>query len=277
MNPKTILVTGATSGIGASTATLLAKQGHTVLCHGRTQEKVDRAVAATKDAGGHDRVHGFVADLSDLDSIRAMATAVQEAHPDLAVLVNNAGGWNPDRTTTKQGHETTFGVNHLAPFVLTLALLPVLEKNKARVVSVASMLHTRGVIEMDDLQRSSRSYDGMGAYNDSKLANVLFAAELARRHPAITSNSLHPGVVKTHLATDKPGFQAWFFRNILQRFFALQADDGAATSVFLATDPSVDGVTGKYFAKCAEVTPSAAGQDEAMAKRLWEASEALVA
>jgi len=256
MSHKTILVTGATSGIGEATARALAAQGHTVLVHGRTQSK------------------DYTADFGDLDAVRAMAAQVASDHPELSVLVNNAGAWLPTRQLSAQGIELTFAANHLAPFVLTRALLPTLERNAGRVVTVSSALHTRGRTDFEG-QLKAMHYSGMKSYNDSKLANALFAFELARRHPAITSNALHPGLVRSGLASGKAGFSAWFFSKVMQPLIGISTEEGAQTSVFLASDPSVQGVTGRYFSKCAEVQPSADAQDPELGARLWELSERL--
>jgi NAD(P)-dependent dehydrogenase (short-subunit alcohol dehydrogenase family) len=270
MTPTTILVTGATGGIGAATALQLARQGHRVLCHGRTLDKADAAVAPLT-AAGHS-AEAVAADLSDLEAVRALAAEVTRRHPELSVLVNNAGIWSHERGLSAQGFELTFAVNHLAPFVLTRALLPVLEANRARVVTVSSALHTRARLDLDDLARAGR-YDGMAAYNDSKLANVLFAFELARRHPGITSNALHPGVVRTGLADGAGGMQGWVFQKVILRLFGIDSDRGAATSVLLATDPSVEGVSGAYFSGRKQVPASRDAQDASLAARLWAISE----
>jgi len=272
--PK-ILVTGATSGIGHATVSAIAALGHPLVVHGRTPEKAE-AVAAELRASASASVDTVSGDLSDLDSVRALVTQVTDAHPDLGVLLNNAGTWFTERETSAQGHERTLAVNHLAPFVLTTGLLPVLRANKARVVTVASMLHERGHMDFDDLQYERRAFKGMAVYSDSKLANVLFAAELARREPDLTSNSLHPGVVKSRLVHDRSGAGAWFFRNVIQRFFGLSADDGAKTSVHLACSADAAGVSGGYFVKSKQTPASSEGQDPAVAKRLWEVTEALV-
>lgn len=272
--PK-ILVTGATSGIGRATVAALAALGHPLVVHGRTAAKAE-AVAAELRPVASAPVDTVAADLSDLDAVRALAAEVADTHEDLGVLLNNAGTWFTERATSAQGHERTLAVNHLAPFVLTTELLPTLRANRARVVTVSSALHARGHIDFDDLQYARRPFAGMAVYSDSKLANVLFANELARREPGITSNSLHPGVVKSRLVHDRSGLMAWFFREIIQRFFAVSPDKGARTSVHVATSAAAGAVSGRYFDGGKEATASVEARDPEVANRLWEVTEALV-
>lgn len=259
---KVILVTGATDGIGRETALELAKQGHTVLVHGRNERKVKEVVDAAKAAGARD-AQGFVADFASFDSVRALASEVHKRVPHLNVLVNNAGVMMPSRKTTADGHEMTWQVNHLSPFLLTNLLLPLLEKSApARIVNVSSTTHQSGEINFDDLE-GERGYSGYSAYSNSKLANVLFTKELATRlrDRGITANALHPGVIATKLL--HAGFGG---------MGGSSPKEGARTSVMLATSGDVEGVTGKYFANGRESSASSLANDEALRRRLWEVS-----
>lgn len=270
---KTILVTGSTSGIGLATVRQLAAQGHTLLCHGRSKPKIDALVQEIREAGVN--AHGYRCDFSDLDDVRATSAAIADAHPDLSVLVNNAGCWNPRREASHQGHELTFAANHLAPFLLTQTVLPVLEANSGRVVTVASELHARSNGRLDDIQ-NLHPYKGLAAYNHSKLANVLFAFELARRSPSVTSNALHPGGVNTNLTAGKGGIIPWILTKIVVPIAGMTPDKGARTSVHLAISQAVEGVTGQYFDKCTKVASSPESMDENLAEQLWDLSERLV-
>jgi NAD(P)-dependent dehydrogenase (short-subunit alcohol dehydrogenase family) len=214
-------------------------------------------------------------DLGSLASVRAFAAAFRERYPRLDVLVNNAGLWTTSRSTTKDGFETTFGVNHVGTFLLTHELLPLLKAGApARVVVLSSKLHFQGKMQWDDLQSERGSFSGPRAYNQSKLANVLFANALARRleGTGVVVNSVHPGVVATELARDYPKFLVKIFH-----LFLLTPAQGAACSLFVATDPSTEKVTGKYFEKSREVTAAAAARDVAAQDRLWELTEAMIA
>lgn len=249
-----ILVTGATDGIGKETARVLGERGHRVLVHGRTREKAE---AAARAVGGV----AVFGDLSSLAEVRALATQVQ-AHADLSVVVHNAGVFMKTRLLTVDGLETSFAVNHLAPFLLTHLLLPTLrDKDEARVVVVSSVAHNRGRIDLKNLQLE-RGFDGYVAYANSKLMNVMFAYDLARRlrgtHVAV--NALHPGVIGTKL---------------LQTGFGMGGDsvaEGARTSLRLATDPALRGVSGKYFSDEEEAPSSRLSRDEALQKALYDAS-----
>lgn len=271
---KTVIVTGASDGIGVETARMLAELGATVVLPVRNLEKGravrDELVRATKN----ERIEVEPTDLADLASVRAFASAFRAKHPKLDVLVNNAGLSPVARALTRDGFETTFGVNHLGHFVLTLELLDALKAAApSRVVVVSSKLHENGVIPFDDLTYGASIGSFMkGAYADSKLANVLFAYELAERlkGTGVTVNALHPGVVSTSLARDMNGFFRW-----VTKTFFLTPEKGAYTSVYLAASPDVEGVTGKYFEKCREVASSPASHDASLRKRLWDASEKL--
>lgn len=235
----------------------------------------DEALREIRGVPGVGDVDLFVADLSLMSDIRRVAGEIAARHPAIDVLINNAGGIFGERAMTPEGLERTFATNHVGYFLLTRLLLDALRAApKARVVSVASSAHLAASgVAFDDLTRS-RGYAGLGVYAESKLMNILFASELARRlardplSSRITSNSLHPGTIASNFSLDGGGITKAFFV-ALRPFLASEAS-GARTTVFLASSPDVDGVTGKYFARCREKKPSAAARDEAMAKRLWD-------
>jgi NAD(P)-dependent dehydrogenase (short-subunit alcohol dehydrogenase family) len=268
------LVTGATRGIGRATAEALAKRGARVLVHGRDSASVG---AVCREMIRHGDVTGVVGDLSSLAAVRKLANEVAALHSRLDVLVNNAGTGAPRLQKTTDGYERTFAVNHLAPFLLTNLLLDRLKAGKAaRVVTVSSLAHRSAVLEFDDLNWEKRKFNGLRAYGASKLANILFTLELARRleGSGVTTNCLHPGVVATNIFPTIGGFAGRLIV-LLFRPLMLSPAKGAKTSIYLASSPEVANVTGKFFDKCREVAPTAAAQDGAAAKRLWEISEKL--
>lgn len=271
MRGKTCLVTGANAGIGRETVVGLAAQGARVLMvcrhRGRGEEAIDDIRRRVPGAD----LELVLADLSRLHSVRSLVEEVEGRADRLDVLVSNAGVFNTRRRETEDGFEATFAVNHLAPFLLVNGLLDLLRASApARVVVVASAAHSRGTIDFDDLQ-GERKYRGWKAYAQSKLANVLFAAELSRRLSAaeVTANSLHPGVVATKLLLRgiMPGW--------LARPWTITPEEGARTSVYVATAPGLEGVTGQYFDDCRPQEPSKEARDETVAARLWAVSEEL--
>ncbi len=271
MNGRICLVTGATRGIGRATAEALAKSGAHVLLHGRDSASVG---AVCREMVRYGQVTGVVGDLSSLAAVRKLATEVAAQYPRLDVLVNNAGTGTRRRQTTVDGYERTFAINHLAPFLLTNLLLERLKAGKAaRVVTVSSMAHRRAALDFDDLNWEKRKFNGLRAYGESKLANILFTIELASRlaGSGVTANSLHPGVVATNIFTAFGG-RTGKILSVLFRPLLLSPANGAKTSIYLASSPEVANVTGKFFDKCREVAPAAAAQDAAAAKRLWEIS-----
>ena len=277
MRGKTILITGATNGIGLEAAVELARRGGRIVMVGRDPQRTETAVASVIARSGSREVSHLLCDFSSQASIRALAAEVLSKLDRLDVLVNNAGGVNKTRRLTVDGIETTFAVNHLGYFLLTNLLLDLLVRSApARVVTVASVGHRRGTLDFDDLGYE-RGYAIMRAYSRSKLANVLFAAELARRlaGTGVTSNSLHPGSVATNIWSGAPLWAKPLIQ-ILYRPFFISAAAGAATIVQLAASPDLEGVTGKYFEKGVAVAPAPLAQDEALAKRLWDVSAKMV-
>src|SRR5580692_9587666 len=281
MQGKTVVVTGANSGIGFETAAALASMGARVLVTARNADKGRAALAAiAQRAGGEGRAQLVVFDLADLASVRRGAAEILEQAPRLDVLVNNAGLVLSERAETVDGYEATFATNHLGPFLLTNLLLErITASAPSRVVNVASTAHNaaRKGIPFDDLQSTQR-YRGMRVYGQSKLANILFTLELARRYEGrgLTANSLHPGTVRTGYGRggDAKGLLGFGIK-IASPFF-LSAARGARTSVYLASSPEVEGVSGAYFVKCKPRQPRRWAQDAAAAERLWQVSEQLV-
>ena len=271
---KVSIVTGANTGIGKETARGLAGQGGTVVLAVRDLVKGEAARADITATTGNANVEVMALDLGSKASIRAFAKAFGEKHDRLDVLVNNAGVWTRSLQKTEDGFETIFGVNHLGTFLLTRELQPLLEKSApSRVVVVSSGLHYRGKMAWDDLQFERRSFGGTTAYNQSKLANVLFTKALARRlaGTGVTVNALHPGVVATELTRELPGFV-----QKLAGFFLLTPADGAKTSIHVATSDAVASTTGAYFEKSREKKAAPAALDEAAQERLWTLSEQLL-
>ena len=276
MAGKTVLVTGGTAGIGRSTALGLAMMGAHLGITGRDRGRTEETAGEIRAASGG-QVDVFVADLSSQSQVRRLAEQVLQAYPRVDVLVNNVGGcWNT-RHVTADGLERTFALNYLAPFLLTNLLLDRRKQSApARVVTVASNAHTTGRIDFDDLQ-SERSYSGSTAYSQSKLANVLFTYELARRLAAtsVTANALHPGVVSTSFGAEDPGVVQRLFVPFVRPFLKTPVQ-GAATSIHLASSPDVEQVSGRYFANSKPKRSSKASYDQTAAARLWQVSAELV-
>ena len=274
---KTILITGATSGIGREASVALARHGAQVVLVGRDPARTKAAAADVMARGGSREVSHLLCDFSSQAAIRSLAEAYRARHDRLDVLVNNAGAVNRERRLTVDGIEATFAVNHLGYFLLTNLLLDLLVRSApARVVTVASAAHRRGTLDFGDLG-FERGYWIMRAYSRSKLANVLFAAELARRlgGTGVTSNSLHPGNVATNIWSSDAPVWAKPIIQLALRPFLISAEEGAATIVQLAVRPDLARVTGSYFEKGREVAPARMARDEALARRLWEVSAAM--
>jgi NAD(P)-dependent dehydrogenase (short-subunit alcohol dehydrogenase family) len=276
MHSRTCLITGATSGIGRATALALGGMGAELVLLCRDRARGEETAAAARAAGAP-AVELLIADLGVQAEVRRAAAEFLAGGRPLHVLINNAGVVNLQRTLTADGLEATFAVNHLAYFLLTTLLLDRLRASApARIVNVSSEAHRFGPLDFDDLQ-NERRYRTMKVYGQSKLANILFTAELARRleGSGVTVNSLHPGAVATRLGTNNGAWARALIR-LLRPFFRTP-DDGAATSIHLATAPELAGVSGRYFANRREKTPSAAARDPDAARRLWEVSERLCA
>ncbi len=269
------MVTGATSGIGRAAALGLAKLGARVVIVARDERRSRDARDAIRSASGNDKIEILLADFASQTSVRALAAEYLRTHDSLHVLVNNAGVNVGRRTMTSDGIEVNFGVNHLACFLLTNLLLDVLRSSApSRIVNVASGAEAMGRIRFDDLM-GERKYGAMRAYNQSKLANVLFTYELARRlgSSRVTVNCLHPGFVRTNIAHDMTGigrFAAW-----IGRPFARTPEQGADTVLYLACSPEVEGITGRYFMDRRERRSSRRSYDTEAAERLWRVSEQL--
>jgi retinol dehydrogenase-14 len=273
---KTVLVTGGSAGIGKATALGLTMMGARVAITGRDRERSEAAARELRAAGGG-QVDVFVADLSAQSEVRRLADEVLGSLSWIDVLVNNVGGYWNSRHETADGLERTFALNHLAPFLLTHLLLDRLTLSApARVVTVASNAQAQGRIDFDDLQ-GLRSYSGSRAYSQSKLANVMFSYELARRlqGSGVTANALHPGVVGTGFGAEDPATVQRVFIPLLRRFMKTPAQ-GAATSIHLASAPDLEQVTGRYFADGKPKRSSKRSYDLITAERLWQVSADLV-
>ncbi len=276
MQGKTVLVTGANQGIGKATALALAQKGARVVLVSRSRDKGLAALADIQAASGATDLELLVADLSSLAQVRRLAAEFKARHDRLDVLVNNAGVLVPTRRVTADGFEETFAVNHLAAFLLTKELLDVLHAAApARIVNVSSSAHRGARMQWGDLQFDRHRYNQWRAYGQSKLANVLFTYELARRlDPSkVTANALHPGVIATGFGQTYGGAMSMLIR-MAHPFFA-SPESGARTSAYLASSPEVERVTGKYFARCKETPSSTVSYDEASQKKLWAISEEL--
>lgn len=277
MHGKTALITGGNTGIGKQTAIALARMGAKVTITARDLDRGRAALADIHRAAGDDSATCVHLDLASLASVRSCADALLASHPRLDVLVNNAGHTLSSRRETADGFEATFGVNHLGHFALTGLLLARLRHSApARVVVVSSIGHklARHGLDFDDLH-ARRGYTGIGAYCRSKLANLLFTLELAERlrGTGVTVNALHPGVVKTDMASrdDVQGWYGWMVR--LSHPFSLTAEQGARTTVHVAAAPDLASVTGKYFADSKLARPGPHALDRDAARRLWQISE----
>jgi retinol dehydrogenase-14 len=273
MAGKSVLVTGGTGGIGRATAIGLAALGARVGITGRDPARTEAAAAGIRATPGSPAVDAFAADMSVQAGVRRLAAQVLDTYPRLDVLVNNAGGFWAHRHVTADGLERTFALNHLAPFLLTSLLLDRLTASApARILTVSSGAHAGGRIDFDDLQ-GERNYSGQRAYSQSKLASVMFTYELARRleGTGVTATVLHPGVVRTSFgAEDQAAHMAVMIR--VARLVMKTPAHGAGTSIYLASSPEVEGITGRYYADCKPKTSSKASYDATAAARLWQAS-----
>jgi NAD(P)-dependent dehydrogenase (short-subunit alcohol dehydrogenase family) len=277
MEPKIALITGATEGVGKATAVGLAQRGYRVLLHGRNPEKARAAQAEVIATSGNAAVDVVLADFASLDAVRQLAGEVSQTYPRLDVLVNNAAGMFAERQTSADGLEMNLAVNHLAPFLLTHLLLDSLKAAPAaRIVNVSSSGYKQAKPDFTDLQ-AERGYAMQSVYFNSKLFTLYFTLDLAERlrGTGITVNAVHPGVVRTQLARDFRGPMKWLFAVMMPLFF-ISPEKGAETSVFAATAPELDGVTGRYFTKKKEEAIRPIGLDAVNRRELWERSEKLV-
>ncbi len=277
MDGKVCVVTGATSGIGRVTARELAKAGAHLVLTTRDEAKAQAVERELRAVRPDVQVDWVRADLSLMREVVRAAGEIRSRVDRIDVLVNNAGAIFNDREVTSEGLERTFATNHLSYFVLTRELRELLVRSApARIVNVASDAHRRASMKWDDLQHA-RGYFAYGVYGQSKLANILFTRELARRleGTGVTANSLHPGVVATGFGKNSPGLFKLGVQLLSPLF--VSPEKGAQTTLHLATSPKVEGVSGRYFAKSREARPSKAAQDDAAAKRLWEETERILA
>ena len=265
-----VLLTGATRGIGRAAATALARQGVELVLVGRDPERV-RAVAEEASAAGASAVHQHVADLTLMADVRVLAEEVRERYEHIDVLANNAGAMFASRGETAEGFENTFALNHLSPFLLTHLLRDRLAGG--RVVTTASDAHKAGHLDLDDLQ-SAKSYSGARVYGTSKLCNILFTRELARRAPELHANCFHPGVVRSGFGKNESSI----FKPLLTLVGPLlrSPEKGARTLVWLATSDAAADLDGQYFCDEKVRAPNREGQDDALAAALWEKSAELV-
>jgi NAD(P)-dependent dehydrogenase (short-subunit alcohol dehydrogenase family) len=276
MQGKVCLVTGSSSGIGKVTVRELARLGATVVMVCRDRAKGEAVQAEIKAATGNDRVDLILADLSSLADVRRAAAEFKERYMQLHVLIHNAGGVNSVRKVTPDGLEMTFVANYLAPFLLTELLLDVLKASApARIVNVSSTAHQSGKIDFADLQ-GEKKYNMWKAYGQAKLALILFTYELARQleGSGVTVNALHPGVIASNFDRGLGRFYRLGWK--LAAPFMTSVEQGAQTTLYLATSPEVEGVSGKYFANRKELRSSKLSYDEAVRQRLWQVSEELV-
>jgi retinol dehydrogenase-14 len=277
MEGKTVLVTGATSGIGYITALEIALLGATLILHGRHQGRCLASVQSIQQATGNSAISYLLADLSSLTQVRSMADRFLEQHARLDVLVNNAGAAFLFRRLSADGYEMTFAVNHLGHFLLTNLLLPALQAAPAaRVLTVSSGAHTSQRIDFNDLGLA-HLYNPWKAYGRSKLANVLFSYELARRMASrhVSSNALTPGMVATDIWKKVNRWLTPLIYPVVAHY-GLTPEQGAQTSIYLATSPEVEGVSGKYYVNSHPVPSSPLSYDQETARHLWEVSARMV-
>lgn len=276
MNGKVCMVTGATAGIGEVTALELAKRGATVIVVSRSRERCESTTARIKQVTGNSQIDFLVADLSSQAHIRQAAEDFKARYQRLDVLVNNAGAFFMNRRESKDGFEMTFALDHLSYFLLTQQLLDMLEDSApARIVNVSSDAHRGGTINFDDLN-SKRKFSGWKAYSQAKLANILFTYELDRRlkGKGITSNTLHPGFVASQFAKNNGALSRAVMP--VAHLFAKTPQQGARTSVYLATSPEVEGISGQYFVDEKPARSSPISYDQSIASKLWQVSAEMV-
>ncbi len=275
MEGKTVVITGATSGIGEVAASRLAERGARIVLIARDRSRGEQTLQRLEAIAPGRNHTAHYANLSRLAEMKRVAEAIAASEPRVDLLINNAGAVFAKRQVTGDALEMTFATNHMAYFVVTNLLLPRLKATAgARIVCTASDAHRRAKLNFSDLQ-SEKDYSGFGMYGRSKLMNILFTRELARRlaGTGVTANCLHPGFVATRFGDESGGFSSWMIK--AAKKFALTPEEGAETIVYLACSPEVAGVTGKYFYKCRETAPTAAALNDVDARRLWDTSAQL--
>jgi NAD(P)-dependent dehydrogenase (short-subunit alcohol dehydrogenase family) len=277
MENKNVVITGGNAGIGLATSIALAKKGANIFLVSRSKEKAEKAQQEIAAASGNKKVQYFLADLSSQKSIRNLSAQVHNSLDKIDVLINNAGAVFPDFTKSVDGIEMTIATNHFAYFLLTNLLLDLVKKSDyARIVNVASRAHVNATLDFASFTQN-KNYSIFKAYGQSKLANILFTAEFAKRlgKSHVTINSLHPGLVKTDIGNKNTNWYSTLAWTLFSRLGGLTVEKGAETSIYLASSDEVKYVTGKYFAKCKETEPSKTTQDESLQRELWTVSEKL--
>ncbi|XP_040023654.2 retinol dehydrogenase 12, like [Gasterosteus aculeatus] len=272
LEDKTVLITGANTGIGKETAVDLAKRGAKVIMACRDMERGQAAAKEVIEISGSQNVVCMKLDLADSKSIREFAEAINQGEPKLNILINNAGVMVCPYGKTQDGFEMQIGVNHFGHFLLTHLLIDLIKRSApARVVTVSSMAHSWGSINLEDIN-SEKSYDKKSAYSQSKLANVLFTRSLAKKleGSGVTTYSLHPGVVQTDLWRHLSGPQQFAMKIVSP--FTKTSSQGAQTSIYCAVEPSLGKESGGYYSDCAPASCSAAGKDDVLAQKLWDLS-----
>jgi len=277
MQGKVCLVTGSSSGMGLVTARELAGMGATVVMLCRNRTKGEAVQAEIKATSGNAHVDLIVADLSELSQVRHAANEFHQRYTQLHVLINNAGGINPERRMTSDGLETTFAADYLGPFLLTHLLLDVLQSSApARIINVSAPAHKIGKIDFADLQ-GERQYNALKAYAQAKLAQIYWTYELAERlkGTGVTVNAVDPGHVISNFNNHTKGLMH-IIAGVIYFFDGISSEKGAQTSLYLATDPAVEGISGKYFLDCKPIASSKRSYDATVRQRLWSVSEALI-
>jgi len=273
MKGKVVVITGATSGIGEVAAIKLALMGARIILIARDKARADATLSRLRQSAPHAAFALYFADLSLIKEASRVGREIASVESRIDVLMNNAGGIFYEHKVTREGLELTFATNHMSYFVLTEALRStLLASSPARIVNTSSEAHRRAKLDFNDLQ-NARNYRALTAYSQSKLCNILFTRELAKRlsGTGVTTNCFHPGFVATRFADGGKGALYYGFQ--VAKKFALTPEQGAETMIYLASSPSVANLSGEYFEKCAVKSPNAEAQDEEAARRLWEVSE----
>ena len=277
MKDKIVLITGASSGIGLATAEALAAKGAQLILVSRSEDKLKQAIDQISGKTGNKNISFYLADFASQKSIRSLADQIKRDYQKIDVLLNNAGGVFPEFKLNPDGLEMTIGTNHFAYFLLTNLLLDLVKKSDyARIVNVASESHYKGKIDFESFTKE-KGYFIMKAYEQSKLANVLFTAALADKlkDTQVTVNCLHPGFVKTDIGNKDTQWFVKVFWTLASRLAGISVESGAQTSVYLASSTEVKGITGKYFEKCKEKEPATLAKDKELQKEVWRVSEQL--